>query len=379
MAFRLPPWTLRVGLVALGVFLLGWVLTGWLHSNALRAEFMTPRPALDGYPLTVVADPAGRVVVERTDQTEREGIWGLEGEEAYSQVSTIVSIGDDTVERGVESLHGSLEVGDLVRFDPDAFYGNPLEAYGLGFEDPRSPSDIGPHPTWFVDGRRSTWVVFVHGRGIDRLSEALRIIPSLVEQGFPILSIAYRNDVGATPNESGLRLWGLEEWHDLDAALSLAQRKGAKDVVIVGSGFGASIVSTFLHESPNIALVRGVIYDSPVLDLEGVAQRWAADHNTPSLVAWLGRRFAAVRFGMDWDMLNQYGRTSQFDVPMLIMFGADDPVTPSGEFDRFIDALGDLVRSERFEQGGHADLWNIDEDRYEASVEQFLLDVVGPE
>lgn len=379
MAFRLPSWVSRVALILIGVIAVVWVVTGWMHSNALRDEFLTPRSAQDGYSLSVVADPAGRVVVERTDQTVREGTWGLESEDAYAQVSTIVSIDGTSVERGVQTLEGMLEVGDAVRFDPDAYFGDPTVAYGLGFEEPRSPSDIGPHPTWFLDGRRATWIIFVHGRGTDRLSESLRIIPSLVEQGFPVLSIAYRNDVGAAANESGLRLWGLEEWHDLDAAMSLAQRKGAKDVVVIGSGFGASIVSTFLHESPNVALVRGVIYDSPVLDLEGVAQRWAEENNTPRPVAWLGRKLAAVRFSMDWRMLDQYGRSAQFDVPILLMFGAEDPVTPPEQFTRFADALPEVVTIERFEQGGHADLWNIDAERFEATIAQFLLDLLGPE
>lgn len=379
MASRLPISVFRVASAIGGVVLLAWVVTGWMHSNAVRAEFLTPGPAQVDYPLSVLANPAGRIVVDRTAETESEGVWGLEGEGAYAQVSTIVRIDDSSVERGVKPLNGTFGVGDSVRFDPDAFFGDPITSHGLGFEEPRSPSDIGPHPTWLIDGRRSTWVVFVHGRGNDQLSESLRIIPSLVEQGYPILSIAYRNDVGATPNDSGLRLWGLEEWHDLDAALSLAQRKGAKDFIVIGSGFGASVVSTFLHESPHIALVRSVIYDSPVLDLEGVARRWAADNSTPSVVAWLGRKIAAVRFGIDWKMLNQHERSAQFDVPILLMFGAEDPITPPDEFTRFAQALPDLVKVERFEQGGHTDLWNIDIDRYEAAVAQFLLEVVGPE
>jgi pimeloyl-ACP methyl ester carboxylesterase len=379
MASRLPHWVFRGALAGIGVLALAWVVTGWMHSNAIRAEFLTPRPAQEVYPLTVVADPAGRVVLDRTAETVREGTWGLEGDDAFAQISTIVSIDDTSVERGIQPLDGEFHVGDAVRLNPDAYFGDPGLAHGLGFEEPRSPSDIGPHPTWFLDGRRSTWVIFVHGRGTDGLSESLRVIPSLVEQGFPVLSVAYRNDVGAATNESGMRLWGLEEWRDLDAALSLAERKGAKDVVIIGSGFGASIVSTFLHESPNVGLVRGVIYDSPVLDLEGVATRWAADHNTPSPIAWLGRRLAAVRFSMDWNMLNQHSRTEQFDVPILLMFGAEDLVTPSEEFVEFADALPDFVEIERFEQGGHTDLWNIDTRRYESAIAQFLLEVVGPE
>ncbi|GMQ93629.1 MAG: alpha/beta fold hydrolase [Acidimicrobiia bacterium] len=379
MIGRLPPWTFRVAFGVVAVLGIAWVVAGWMHSNAIRAEFLIARPVALDYPLTVQSNEAGRVVVDRSPDTEREGIWGLETEKAYAQISTIVRIDDATVERGVKPMEGELVPGDQARMDSDAYTGDPLDAHGIGFEELRTPSDIGPHPAWFIDGRRATWIVFVHGRGNDRLTESLRIIPSLVEQGFPILSITYRNDIGATPSPSGMRLWGLEEWRDLDAALSLAQRKGARNFAIVGSGFGASIVSTFLQESENISLVGGVIFDSPVLDLEGVARRWAADRGTPRIVAWLGRRLAAVRFGVDWDMLNQLERTEEFDMRILLMFGAQDPVTPPDVFTRFAGDLPDLVDIERFEQGGHTDLWNIDVERYESTVAEFLLDVVGSE
>jgi pimeloyl-ACP methyl ester carboxylesterase len=82
---------------------------------------------------------------------------------------------------------------------------------------------------------------------------------------------------------------------------------------------------------------------------------------------------------MDWNMLDQFNRTEQFDVPILLMFGAEDPVTPPEEFARFAEALPDFVEVERFEQGGHADLWNIDSERYESTIAQFLLEILGPE
>ncbi|MDK1290820.1 MAG: hypothetical protein QGM46_00480 [Actinomycetota bacterium] len=379
MTIRLAPWIPRVALGVVGVLVAVWMIFGWTHSNAIRSEFLTARPALEGFPLTVHSNEAGRVVIDRTPETEREGVWGLEGEEAHAQISTIVRIDEESVERGIRTIDGQLDAGEAVRMNPDAYFGDPTTAHGLGFVTPRTPADIGPHPTWFIDGRRATWIVFVHGRGDDRLSESLRIIPSLVEQGFPVLAITYRNDVGATPSPSALRLWGLSEWHDLEAALSLAQRKGAQDFVIFGSGFGASIVSMFLHESHTISSVRGVIFDSPVLDLEGVVKRWAEERGTPAPVAWLGRRFAAVRFGVDWDMLNQLERTGEFDVRILLMFGAEDPVTPVEQFVEFAEQLPELVEMERFEQGEHTDLWNIDADRYERTVAEFLFAVVGPE
>ena len=379
MGFRFSPWLIRPLLLVAASVIVVFVVLGWMHSNAIREEFLLPAGDSGVYPLTVESNDAGRVVVTRTATSERPGVWGLESPDAYAQVSTIVRIGDDTVERGVTDADGTISAGDPVRLDVDAYPGDPLLAHGLGFEDFAIPSDIGPHPAWFVDGRRATWVIFVHGRGTDRLGESLRIMPRLVEQGYPVLSMAYRGDAGATPSETGMRMWGLTEWKDLDAAISAAQRKGAKDFVLVGSGAGASVVASYLHSADDISAIRGVIYDSAVLDLEGVVTRWAGESGTPAPISWLGRTLTRIRFGMEWDELDQIERADEFDVPILLLVGDSDPVTPTDEYLRFADALGDLIVMERFVQGRHADLWNIDVDRYLDAVEAFLLQIVGPE
>ncbi|MGI9667601.1 MAG: alpha/beta hydrolase [Acidimicrobiia bacterium] len=379
MALSLPGWIWRVLLgvaVVIGVL---WIATSWWHSNQIRQEFLIPRPALTGFDLTVSNIEAGRVTVTRTAESEREGLWGLGGGEAYAQVSTIVRLTADQVERGVKTLDGEFVVADEARIDPNAFEGDPFEAHRIGWDPIVTPSEIGPHSGWFIDGRRSTWVLFVHGMGNDRLPESLRIIPSLVEQGYPVMVVTYRNDQGATPNESGMRLWGLEEWRDIDAAVQLGERKGAKDFVVIGSGYGASIVSTFLHQSNQIGIVRGVIYDSPVVDLESVVARWADERSTPGPVAWLGRRLATVRFGVEWDLLNQMDRLDEFDVPMLVLIGGEDPVSDPAQLEAFASGVSSDAQQHRFEQGGHADLWNIDQNRYEQTIEQWLLSVIGPE
>jgi len=379
MNLRVSPWLIRPLLIIAALIVLVFVLLGWMHSNAIRAEFLLPKADTTTYPLTVISNDAGRVVLPRTAASERPGVWGLENPDSYAQVSTIVRIADATVERGITAEVGQISADDAVRMDTDAYPGDPLIAHGLGFEDFAIPSDIGPHPAWFVDGRRSTWMIFVHGRGTDRLGESLRVMPRLVEQGFPVLSMTYRGDVGATPSENGMRMWGLTEWRDLDAAVQAAVRKGAKDFVIIGSGSGASIVSTYLHTADDISSIRAVIYDSPILDLEGVVKRWAKDSGIPSPISWLGRVLTRARFGMEWSELDQIERAGEFDVPMLLLVGESDPVTPTDEFLTFADAVGDQVVTERFVQGRHTDLWNIDVDRYLDTVERFLLQIVGPE
>jgi alpha-beta hydrolase superfamily lysophospholipase len=379
MDFRLSPWVIRPLLLVAAFVVFVFVVLGWMHSNAIREEFLLPQSDIDEYPLTVQSNDAGRVVVTRTPESERPGVWGLESPDAYAQVSTIVRIGDDSVERGVAEADGEISANDAVRIDIDAYPGDPLLAHGLGFEDFAIPSDIGPHPAWFIDGRRSTWMIFVHGTGTDRLGESLRVIPRLVEQGYPVLSMAYRGDVGATPSETGMRMWGLTEWKDVDAAISAAQRRGAKDFVVIGSGAGASVVASYLHLADDISPVRAVIYDSPVLDLEGVVERWARESGIPSPVSWLGRVLTRLRFGMEWGELNQIERADEFDIPMLLLIGESDPVTPTDEYLTFAEMLGDLAVTERFVQGRHTDLWNIDVNRYLDTVEDFLLQIIGPE
>ncbi len=379
MAAALPIWTLRVAVGVLAVVAVAWVVGSWFHANAIRAEFLIPSSHIVSPEFEVLANEAGRVVLPRAPETVREGVWGMLGADAYAQVSTIVRITDDTVERGVRMLEGEVAAGDMVTMDIDAFTGDPMTSHSIGFEELVIPADIGPHTGWFVDGRRSTWILFVHGRGDERLPESLRIIPSLVEDGYPVMVIAYRNDVGATASDGGMRLWGLEEWMDVDAAVALGQRRGARDFVVVGSGFGASIVSMFLHESDQIAAVRGVIYDSPVIDLEEVVKTWSADSGTPRAFGWLGRRLATIRFGVDWRDLDQTRRVDEFDVPMLIMVGGGDTVSDPDVTRAFADAMGDRADFSRFEQGGHTDLWNIDQIRYESTVRNWLLDLIGTE
>jgi hypothetical protein len=379
MAFRIPRWTGRAALGLIGVIVLLWFVAAWFHANAIRADLMVPMGNDTPFDVAVVSNEAGRAVITRTDETERVGFWGLETKDAFAQVGTIVRVTDDTVERGIQDQISTIAAGDAARINVDAYTGNPESAHGLAWDTLRSPSDIGPQPAWFVDGRRATWVIFVHGKGNDRLAESLRIMPALVKQGFPVMAVTIRNDVGATPNDSGLRYWGLEEWRDIDAAIDLGVRKGAKDFVIIASGYGASVASMFLNESQMVDLVKGVVFDSPVLDIEPVAEKYASDHGTPGIVAWLGRRLVAVRFGLDWRALDQLRRSDEFDVPILLLYGAQDPVTPVETFERFATLRPDIVIPDRFEQGGHADLWNIDPTRYENAIEAFLLTTAGPE
>lgn len=365
---KVSPWFGRAAAVgavlAIGVAL----LVAWLASNGVRSRLLDPASAPAGADVTVIEVGGGRIVLERTPETDQEGVWGIESGLAYAQVDTITGITDDRVERNYRPIVGEIVAGDVVRFDRDAYPLDPRVAHGLPFEEVRVAGDLGANPAWLIEGRRTTWMVLVHGRGNDRLEESLRLVPTLVEQGYPVLVISYRNDEGASVSRSGLRMWGLDEWPDLDAAFTLAERKGAVDYVLFGHGYGAQVVSSFLHEADRVEHVRGVVFDSPVLDLE----RSAGAPGGPGPYAWLAREASRIRFGLEWDLLDQVDRADQFDLPVLILHGGRDEVSPIAVSDDFVAARPDIAQIVRFARAGHGSTWNSDPGRYEAAVVEFL-------
>ena len=193
-----------------------------------------------------------------------------------------------------------------------------------------------------------------------------------------IVVVSHRNDGEGAPAPSRYDAWGLDEWRDLDAALAFARRKGAESFVLMGFDTGAEIIATTLHEATQTADVAGVVFDGPVLDLDDLARAvdpwWA-----PGPVGALGRQVAAARWSVDWAQVDQVERADQFDVPILVLHGAKDPVVPIETAQRFAAARPDLATLVRFERGGHGDLWNTDAERYVGALSDFLVAVVGPE
>ncbi|GMQ86443.1 MAG: alpha/beta fold hydrolase [Acidimicrobiia bacterium] len=368
---KLPSWLGRtaVAVVVAGVLVtVGWA---WLYANQIRSQFLVPAVDDRPYRAEVFATPPGKVVLPPFEELSRSGIWGFETENGgYTQLTSIDRSGEAEIIWNATPFGEGVEAGDMGRVDVDAYPGDPTVAHGLGFQNKPAPGDLGPQPLWFIDGRRSTWVVIAHGRGTDRLTQSLRILPRLVEEGFPVLVVTYRDDVGAPASPTGLRTWGLTEWRDLDAALQFAEREGAREYILYGFDFGAEVISMLLHESERVGAVRGVIFDAPVLDFEAYV-----DHNTgwiPGPIAALGKQFARIRFGIEWAELDQIARADQFDVPVLAIHGAADDVSPISVTEQFAAARPGEVELLSIEAAGHGDAWNVATADYEEAVVSFV-------
>jgi pimeloyl-ACP methyl ester carboxylesterase len=281
--------------------------------------------------------------------------------------------------RAFTRLRGSpLAVGDRVGIDGFAFPSDPRTAFGIAYQEVTYASELGPTPAWRVDGRRPTWVLFVHGHNAPQ-REALRLLAPVVGDGFPALVLTYRNDPGAPRAGDGLRHGGASEWRDVEAATAYALGHGAADVVLVGYSMGGALVVSFLYESPLAAKVRGVILDAPGLDL-GAAIDHGARRRTlpvvglpvPAPLTAVAKAIAGARYHLDWDRLDYVDRAPRLSTPILLFHGTADPRIPVATSRALADARPDLVTFVPVDAAGHVKSWNLDRAGYERAVHAFL-------
>jgi alpha-beta hydrolase superfamily lysophospholipase len=361
-----------LGLLALGVVLAFVTTATWSYSNELRDRLVALDTGVETDDAEIVTVGGGRITVARTDQTAQEGIWGVAGPSGYGQASVVIAATDETVERAFRTLEGEFAVGEVVSFDPIAYPGDPFEAHSIEFEEVRFTGDLGVYPAWVIDNDRDTWVVILHGGGPQQRAEALRIIPALVAERYPVMVMTVRGDDGAPATRTGFRALGATEWRDLASAVEYGSTQNADSFVLLGLDSGASTVATYLHEADDIGVISGVVFDSAFYDPERIADRIAADRNLPGPLRGAGKLLASIRFDIDWNELDQIDRAGEYTLPVLVLHGEADAITEIDTAQEFSDLLGDLATLVEFPGGRHGQLWNADPPRYEDELLRFI-------
>ena len=250
----------------------------------------------------VIAVHDKTVVLQRTDASTRPGVYGLVWPRGHAVVGPVVAETDSTVTRELRSLEGRLATTDKVGIDLKVWESDPKTALGIPFRNVGVPGPLGSMPAWFVPASGRTWAIIVHGINGDR-DVGLRIVPTVREAGYPSLLIRLRNDRGAPRSPDGQIHLGMTEWQDLDAAAAYALSHGARDLVLVGYSMGATIVSRFMRMSQHASSVRGLVFDSALLDWRGAISHVASAiphplHGTARPVGCLGSdRYRLGRVG----------------------------------------------------------------------------------
>lgn len=363
---------LAAGAALLALIVIAILVASWFLSGLL----IDPHHDLVNDNIETVAVDHGRIVLARTPDSQRNGVYGLDWSSGHAVVGGLISTTPSTVTRHLMSVTGRLLRHAKVGLDPDVWTTNPRAALGLDYRSLTFPDPLGPMPAWVLAGRGSTWVIFVHGIDGSRAG-GLRPLAALQSLGFPTLLIDYRNDVGAPASPDGLIHLGMTEWQDLDAAARWAMKQGAQRLVLYGDSMGGSIVTRFMHLSSLSGKVSALVLDAPVLDWAGVIDDQASRRDLPFMappVKWM----VGARINVSWTALDEIAQARSFRLPILLFQGTDDALVPWSESRDFARAAPGPVSYVSVKGAGHIESWNANPTVYEGHLRQFLARYAPP-
>lgn len=375
---------LRGLIVALTTALLG--VTGMLTFISVRMarKVVTPGGRVPDTRILDVDTAAQTITLSRTPDTVLPGRYGLftVGTAAYLKLGSVLSADDTSVKRKLLT-----HVGSDAQLAPDAafsgWYFDRPEDLHLPFSVELVGSPVGPCPAWIFPSAEpaDTWVVQVHGRGTTR-AECLRAVPVFHAAGMTSLVVSYRNDGEAPRSRGGSYGLGATEWRDVDAAIGLARRRGARRVIVMGWSMGGAIALQLALNSAHRDILTGIILESPVINWRIVLNHQARLLGLPSQVADLAigtlrRDWTTPVTGADvaipFDRLDVVARAAELRHPILILHSDDDGFVPSDASHDLVVARPDLVELQSFDVARHTKLWNYDQERWTAAITAWLM------
>lgn len=267
--------------------------------------------------------------------------------------------------------------------DPDAsitdpmtlgYRGTPQQAFGLPFEEIAIETPLGAAPAWWVPGTpgSKTAAIFVHGIGGAR-EDGYLYLRDLHAAGLPVLMMTYRNDAGAPASPEGLRLFGVTEWQDLQAAVAALQTRGIDRVVLIGASMGGGIVGQFLGHSTLADRVTAVILDAPALDFPMVMQHITDRLGLP--LRSIGVPLAISAFALTHGEYMGHAQVipvlANFKGPILLFHGSADRIVPADISFALLEARagGTTFLHTR---GDHLQSQRAEPDRFSALLRDFL-------
>jgi len=378
-----PWWRRRLrAIAAAGLALLVALAVGALASWHFASFVLVPDHSPWSESVEIEAVSPGRIEFQRSDTTERPGVYGLAWEGGHAVVGPVLSENADRVSRRLSDIHGFLAPGIDAGIDSNVYFGDPKEARALPYRAVAIPSELGTMPAWEIPaasrrgaGTTNAWAIVVHGINGDR-QIGLRIAPTLHRAGFNSLLISYRDDLGAPGSPDGLHHQGETEWRDLEADVRYALRRGAQRLVLDGYSMGGALVTQFMERSPLANRIDGLILDAPALNWKAILEYNATRMGFPSFAALPVEWAIDARTDIDWDSLDALQHPGDFRLPILLFHGEDDQVIPIATSEDFAAELPRWVTYYPAPAAGHTQSWNVDPLLYDRRLSRFLLQIV---
>lgn len=347
-----------------------------------RAVVTPPNLRRDPVRIHALDRDAATITLDRTTESGAPGTYTLvyAGGAGSCLLGDIVTEDRHTVTRRFAGETGpSLDEQNAVRLAsaPE----RTLDDVVVPWHEVGVEGELGTMPAWsFVARDPRDWVIHVHGRGAV-LTEPLRSVRLLHDEGWNSLVIAYRNDAGAPSSSDGKFGLGATEWRDVDAAMAWALEQGAECIVLVGWSMGGATVMQTLFESPLRSRVVGVVLESPVVSWQAtLAMQGRALHlpwSVIRLTTWLlASRLAPIVLGtsapIPIDRMELLERAREIDVPILLFHSTGDTVVPYRPSAALARRLPGLVTYEQFDRALHVRNWNVDAPRWERAWRQWV-------
>jgi uncharacterized protein len=377
--------------VALAV--VGLAAVGWIFSNSIlkvQPYRLQPEFIITDVTETTVILPEPPSENQFAD-TRREGVynlrWGDPDESSITTVNTfssttlnygrlgdIISDADGKIVRELTVVSGALpKAGDSARLESFVYLRNPKDDHNIDYEDPQLTSEVGKLQAWWIDQQNDTAVIMVHGRRRGALQETLRAMPTVVNEGYSVLAMAYRNHGDSALSPDGFYHYGESEWRDIVAALDFLQTKGVKNVIFYAFSMGGEVMlETYERYTPGLQ-IKAIILDAPFLDPRTIFQNSAKKMNlpVPNLITDWSMFVARLRSGINWQSLDQRSIAPNISVPVLLFAGTLDSTIPITLIDNFASKVPD-IEYHRLEGVEHVESWNHNPEQYETRLREFL-------
>ena len=220
------------------------------------------------------------------------------------------------------------------------YRGDPQAALGLDFESVSYQTQLGAAEAWFVPAAAMAgpWAIYVHGVGGIR-ENGYRQLSILHEAGIPTLMITYRNDRGApSEEERALYSFGMNEWRDLDAAVTWMLERGAPSLIIAAESMGGGIAGQFLMQSEQVDRVVALALDAPALDLREVVADKLGARALPfaTTLATAGIAVFDLYRGSRLSDAISLDAVAKFPGPVFLAHGTGDVLVPVSIGDRLV-------------------------------------------
>lgn len=365
--------------VAIVAFLLAanvgvaWYYSGVLHHRALEVRH-------GPFNHNIVASEVGEGLVRLEGGSENgrwtlAGNWGIEWDGGSGMIGELVEGSEEYAVRRFTLAEGSPPDHSSALVSSYIYPHDPYRAFGIEYDVVQYETSLGSQDAWRFEGRGNTWAIFVHGlRGGP--GDGLALVPILRDLEVPSLFITYRNDESQPRDPGGIHQFGATEWRDLHAAVEYAHaRLGAEKVVLIGISMGGAIIMKFLYESPLAGAVSGVVLDSPMLDFKATVDQGARRLHLPGFVTAPMKWITSLRFGVDWDAMDYLKDADRLQVPILLIHGENDRQVPVETSNRLAELRPDVVTYNVYMNTPHGGSWNVDSERYERDLRDFLLRV----